>query len=129
MATEPHPSIDEVILIFGANVRRYRLALKVSQDVLARESGLSITTISALENGIGNPSMKNFVRLAAALNVDIVNLYQGTNRTDAPKALRAILALNAKKPARSKRSETIETRDAAMRERLERHGARNMARS
>jgi transcriptional regulator with XRE-family HTH domain len=52
---------------FGANVRRRRLAAGLSQEVLSHRSGLALSEISRLENGLRDPRLSTIVRLAAGL--------------------------------------------------------------
>jgi transcriptional regulator with XRE-family HTH domain len=52
---------------FGANLRRSRLAAGLSQEALSHRSGLHLTEISRLENGLRDPRLSTIVRLAAGL--------------------------------------------------------------
>ena len=59
---------------FGANVKRLRKSQGLSQEELAKRSGLHRTYIGSLENGGRNVSLINVERLAKALHVDIESL-------------------------------------------------------
>jgi transcriptional regulator with XRE-family HTH domain len=52
---------------FGANVRQHRLAAGLSQEGLSHRSGLAMSEISRLENGLRDPRLSTIVRLAAGL--------------------------------------------------------------
>ena len=68
-------------------LKRLRLAAKLSQEELAKKAGLSRVAISLLENGKSTDAMSStVVKLAGALNVDpqvllrseaYVNIQQG----------------------------------------------------
>ena len=54
---------------FGANLRRARLAAGLSQEGLSQRSGLHLTEISRLENGLRDPRLSTIVRVAAGLGL------------------------------------------------------------
>ncbi len=60
---------------FGKVIRRRRRELDLSQEQLAERSGLHRNYISGIENGECNPSLKNIVRLAAALEISVSDLF------------------------------------------------------
>lgn len=60
---------------FGEAVRFFRVTAKMSQDEVAHRSGLHATHISELEQGRGNPTRSTVERLAKALGVPLVYLY------------------------------------------------------
>ena len=62
---------------FGANVRKARLALAVSQEELADRADLHRTYIGQVERGETNISLANIVRLARALQVEVSKLMRG----------------------------------------------------
>jgi transcriptional regulator with XRE-family HTH domain len=57
------------------NLRRRRLERAISLSELARRSGISKATLSALERGNGNPSVDTVWALAQALNVPFGELF------------------------------------------------------
>ena len=59
---------------FGENVRRHRIKKGLSQEGLAGLSGLHRTYIGGVERGERNVSLVNVVRLAKALEVELVEL-------------------------------------------------------
>ena len=73
-------------------LKRLRLAAKLSQEELAKKAGLSRVAISLLENGKSTDAMSStVVKLAGALNVDpqvllrseaYVNIQQGVKRNE-----------------------------------------------
>jgi transcriptional regulator with XRE-family HTH domain len=70
--TQKHPSIE---YRFGKAIRRRRRELDLSQEELAEKSGLHRNYISGIENGERNPSLKNIVKLAAALEISVSDLF------------------------------------------------------
>jgi transcriptional regulator with XRE-family HTH domain len=53
----------------AANVRRLRIASRVSMSELARATSIGKATLSAIENGRGNATIDTVVAIAAALRV------------------------------------------------------------
>ena len=60
---------------FGANVRKHRLALGVSQEALAEDAGLDRTYIGSVERGQRNIGLINIKRIADALHVRVRDLF------------------------------------------------------
>lgn len=59
---------------FGQNLREARRQAGVSQDDLARESGVDRTAISTYERGRREPNLRTVVKLARALGVSPATL-------------------------------------------------------
>jgi len=55
----------------GANIRKSRQRLELSQDDLARSIGLTRTSLTNIENGRQHPPLHTFCDLAAQLKVEI----------------------------------------------------------
>lgn len=60
---------------FGKAIRQRRRELDLSQEELAERSGLHRNYISGIENGERNPSLKNIVKLATALEISVSDLF------------------------------------------------------
>ena len=60
--------------VFAANVRKKRLELGLSQEVLAESAGVHRTYIGMLERAEKNVTIYNIERLAAALGVPAFEL-------------------------------------------------------
>ena len=60
---------------FGSAVRHWRERLHISQDELARRSGLHRTYISDVERGSRNVSLKSVEKLADGLGVTVLTLF------------------------------------------------------
>lgn len=58
----------------GSNIRMVRNAIGVSQTELANRVGSDKSAISRYENGIQRPSLDTLMRIADALDVDLVDL-------------------------------------------------------
>lgn len=59
----------------GANIKQIRLIKKISQRKLAELAGISNTYLSDIEVGRTNPSLKTLLKLAAALELDVKELF------------------------------------------------------
>lgn len=63
--------------IIGGNVRRLRQAKGLTQEQLAVDSGIDLTYAGGIERGKRNPSLEVLVRIAAALDVGLRELFEG----------------------------------------------------
>jgi transcriptional regulator with XRE-family HTH domain len=72
------PASDQVDV--GRRLRQLRTDREQSIRALAESSGLSVNTLSLIENGKTSPSVSTLQRLAAALNAPITAFFE----TDAP---------------------------------------------
>jgi transcriptional regulator with XRE-family HTH domain len=59
----------------ASNVRRLRVAGRLSLSELARATGVGKATLSAVESGRGNPTVETLAALASALGVPVVDLF------------------------------------------------------
>lgn len=66
----------DIRAILGANVRRLRLAIELSQEALADAAGIDRTYMSGIERGRRNPSLLVMQRLADALGVEVTSLVE-----------------------------------------------------
>jgi transcriptional regulator with XRE-family HTH domain len=55
--------------VFGANVRRYRLAAELSQAALAEKMGVDRAHVSAIERGLQNATLITILQVSQALGV------------------------------------------------------------
>ena len=60
---------------FGASVKAWRNRLGISQEELARRTGLHRTYICDIERGMRNPSLESIVTLAHALGISAAALF------------------------------------------------------
>ena len=65
---------------FGAEIRRRREALGVSQEALAFRAELHRTYISLLERGLRNPSIGVLAQLAAALGTPMASIVRDVEK-------------------------------------------------
>ena len=65
----------DIVRIFGANVKRYRQALGLSQETFAEKCGLHRTYISAIECYRRSISLENIQRIADALGIKTYKLF------------------------------------------------------
>ena len=60
----------------GYRIKEYREAIKMTQEELARKSGVSRGTISAMENGSSRAtSTKTLVKIARALGTSVDSIF------------------------------------------------------
>lgn len=65
----------DIVKVFGANVKKYRSKIGLSQEALAEKSGLHRTYISAVERCRRSISLENIQRIADALDVETYRLF------------------------------------------------------
>lgn len=61
--------------LIAANVRRIRVALGVSQERLAFDSGVDRSYLGGMERGEANPTIEILERIAATLGVSLADLF------------------------------------------------------
>jgi transcriptional regulator with XRE-family HTH domain len=62
--------------VLAANLRRLRIARRLSLSELARATGMSKATLSSVESGRSNPTVETLAALAAALRVSLGELLE-----------------------------------------------------
>jgi transcriptional regulator with XRE-family HTH domain len=62
--------------VLAANLRRMRIARRLSLSELARATGMSKATLSSVESGRSNPTVETLASLAAALRVSLSELLE-----------------------------------------------------
>ncbi len=67
---------DKEIKAFGNKLREIRLKKGLSQLDLELSSGINRTEISRIENGLKNIEFLTIVKLAEALEIEIVQLFK-----------------------------------------------------
>ena len=65
----------DIVKVFGKNLKKYRLALGLSQEKIAEKCGLHRTYISTVERFQRNISIENVQRIADALGVEAYKLF------------------------------------------------------
>lgn len=70
------PQKSRLVAVFAANVRRRRLELEFSQELLAERAGVHRTYIGMLERGEKNVTIYNIERIAHALKVPPASLLE-----------------------------------------------------
>lgn len=64
----------DIVRVFGANLRRYRMATGLSQEAFADKCGMHRTYISAIECYRRSISLENIQRIADALGIKAYQL-------------------------------------------------------
>jgi transcriptional regulator with XRE-family HTH domain len=67
---------DDLTTMLGTAIRERRRFLRISQEELAVRSGLHRTYLSDVECGARNPSIKTIEKIAHALQVPVVKLFE-----------------------------------------------------
>jgi transcriptional regulator with XRE-family HTH domain len=62
--------------VLAANLRRLRIARRLSLSELARATGMSKATLSSVESGRSNPTVETLASLAGALRVSLGELLE-----------------------------------------------------
>src|SRR5689334_22735036 len=62
--------------VLAANLRRMRIARRLSLSELARATGMSKATLSSVESGRSNPTVETLAALASALRVSLGELLE-----------------------------------------------------
>jgi transcriptional regulator with XRE-family HTH domain len=68
--------------IFGKILQEERKAKKISQEKLAKLTGLDRTFISLIENGKRNPSFTTILKICSALEIDPSELFSIYEKKD-----------------------------------------------
>lgn len=74
--------------ILGAQVRRHRDDLGITQAVLAERCGLSLDMIGRIERGTIACSLETVAKLSEVLSVPAAILFGGSPLSESPKSLR-----------------------------------------
>ncbi len=67
-------ALDTASRYLSENLSELRRVRSLSQSALARLAGLPRSTVTHVESGSGNPSLRNLIKLAGALQVSIEEL-------------------------------------------------------
>lgn len=65
----------DIVRVFGSNLKRYRIALGLSQEAFAEKCGLHRTYISAIECYRRSIALENVQRIADALEIEPYKLF------------------------------------------------------
>ena len=65
----------DIIMVFGNNLKKYRMAIGMSQEEFAEKCGLHRTYISAVECHRRSISLENIQRIADALGIETYKLF------------------------------------------------------
>jgi transcriptional regulator with XRE-family HTH domain len=70
-------------------MKHWRAVRGISQRDLADKSGVGYASIARIETGRQDPTVSMLVRLAAALEIDVVDFFTGAKRQKRPARKRA----------------------------------------
>jgi transcriptional regulator with XRE-family HTH domain len=74
--------MDATQALLLANIKRIRKEKRLTQKDVAEGCGMLVPTYSRLERGGSNPSLASIVRIADALGVAVVELFQSSEIKD-----------------------------------------------
>lgn len=74
-------------LLVGRNIRRIRVAQRVSQERLAYDSAVDRSYLGGMERGEKNPTVDVLERIAATLAVPLQDLFIDIPEDKAPRSL------------------------------------------
>lgn len=66
---------EKELILFGKRIKALRKELDISQLDLELRTGINRAEISRIENGLNNIEFLTIVKLAAALKVELVELF------------------------------------------------------
>lgn len=66
--------MDKLLEYIGANIKKTREGIGLTQDELARKTAKNKSSISNIENGRGNPTIESLLAVADALGVEVWEL-------------------------------------------------------
>jgi len=73
-------------MAYGERIRRYREALGITQDELAKYADIPSTSISRIEHGARKVTLEEAVRIAEILRIDLLEL-AGVQPTTCERAI------------------------------------------
>jgi len=82
---------NDLLLLVGQNLRKYRTERKLTQEALAGEASISHSHYAALENGRKFMSMLVLRRLADALNVSVDRLLKDSDNFHQIESINSLL--------------------------------------
>lgn len=74
-----------ITILFGKNVRKFRLSQGLSQDALAEKADIHRTYIGAVERGERNITLINAEKIANALGINLVDCLRQLEEEVEPK--------------------------------------------
>jgi transcriptional regulator with XRE-family HTH domain len=81
VAKEP---IFEAAAILGARIKAQRAVLEISQEQLDARTGVHWSYLGQVERGQRNPTLRNLLRIAEGLELDLGELVAGLPAPPAP---------------------------------------------
>lgn len=67
--------MTDTLKTLGRNIKYYRAKLGLTQEDLARLSGVYRSHLAGIESGNLNPAVKTIEKIARALNVSVADLF------------------------------------------------------
>lgn len=78
------------LIEMGNRIQNRRREIRLSQKAVAEEAGISPVTVSRIESGQTEMSVKIFIRLVGILGMDAAELLCGTSALDVDARCRAV---------------------------------------
>jgi transcriptional regulator with XRE-family HTH domain len=67
---------DKFMLALGSLLREARISREMTQEQLAREAQIDRSSVSRIERGLGDPRVDILIRMAEALGVSALSIFQ-----------------------------------------------------
>ena len=80
-------TLNEMTRSLGARISVCRKASGQTLKALARRTGLSISTLSRIENGLLSITYDNMILIATALDLELVDLLRAEDATSARRSI------------------------------------------
>ena len=77
--------------LFGRRLRSLRTSKELTQQELGERAMVGYKYIGSIERGLENPSLEIMAKLAAALDVELTDLFQFDHETTDPNELKVLI--------------------------------------
>lgn len=81
--SEAEKTVRKTFPPIGTTVQKLRKKSRMTLNDLSRNSGISLSAVSKVENGLVSPTYETILRLAAGLNVEVTELFGSKSRETA----------------------------------------------
>ena len=83
----------------GETIRKFRAERKLSREMLAEQTGISVSHLEKIENNLRNPSMKTYVRLMEILEGKEADCQEETVQQECVTRLQDVILNSSEKKA------------------------------
>ena len=76
---QPNDKFGTVLKTVGLNIRKFRYQNTLTQQELAKKSGIALLSLYKIEKGIYGAKLKTLFDIASSLNVNLIDLIADEN--------------------------------------------------